>query len=348
MRAITFAEHSPSLDVYRLIDDAPVPSPGPGAVLVRVAYAALNRLDNFVRLGWKGLQLAFPHIPCSDFSGEIVALGAGVTGWQVGQRVTANPLVWCGDCRACLAGEHNRCQRGYLIGEHAPGTCAEFVVVPARNLVEIPDGFAMQTAAAASLVYVTAWHSLIVAGQLRPGERVLVVGAGGGVNTAAIQIAKLAGATVYVIASSAAKAARAQAIGADWVLDRSQEPDRAAAIMRATERAGVDLVVDNVGQATWGSSLRTLRPGGRLLTVGGTSGYQAQVPVNLLFARHLRLIGSTMGAQGDYTTVMNLVFQGRLQPVVDSVFELQHFRNAMARMLADEMFGKILMKVGEH
>ena len=345
MRAIVFDQHSPDLDAYRLAGDMPEPTPGPDEVLVRVAYAALNRLDNFVRIGWKGLDLKLPHIPCSDFSGTIVAVGAAVRNWRAGQQVTANPLIWCGVCRACVRGEQNRCRSGHLLGEHVAGTCAEYVVVPARNLVEIPPGYDLRQAAAASLVYVTAWHNLIVAGGLQAGERVLIVGAGGGVNTAAIQIAKLAGAQVYVIASSAAKAEKAHALGADWTHDRSVAPDWGKAIFQATTRDGVDMVVDNVGQATWPTSLRALRPGGRLVTVGGTSGYAATVPVNLIFARHLRIIGSTMGAQDDYLRVMDLIFRGILQPAVDSVYPMRAFRKAMQHMLADEQFGKILIAV---
>ncbi|MBX3012092.1 MAG: zinc-binding dehydrogenase [Caldilineaceae bacterium] len=345
MRAIVFTEHSPSVDAYQLVDDLPVPTPKADEVLVRVRYAALNRLDNFVRIGWKGLTLAFPHIPCADFSGEIAAVGEGVQGWAVGQRVTANPLLWCGRCPACVRGEQQRCEHFDILGEHTRGACADYVVIPARNLVAIPPGYAMPQAAAASLVYLTAWHSLIVAGQLRPGEQVLIVGAGGGVNTAALQIAKLMGATVYVIASNTAKAVQAQAEGADWVHDRSAEPHWAKAVYLATGKSGVDLVVDNVGAATFPSSLRSLRAGGRLVTVGGTAGYEATVPVNLLFGKHLSIIGSTMGSQADYGRVMDFVFRGKLQPVVDSVYPMAEFRTAMTRMIENQQFGKILIEV---
>lgn len=345
MRAIVFEQHDPSPQVYRLDDALPMPEPAPDGVVVRVAYAALNRLDNFVRIGWKGLALTWPHIPCSDFSGEIAAIGSAVTGWQIGQRVTANPLIWCGVCRACTAGRHNHCRHAHLLGEHVRGACADYVAVPARNLVAIPPGYDMRLAAAASLVYVTAWHSLITVGRLRAGEQVLVVGAGGGVNTAAIQIAKYAGARVYVVASNADKATRALALGADWVHDRSEDAAWSRAVFAATGREGVDLVVDNVGAATWPESLRTLRPGGRLLTVGGTSGYRAEIPINLLFGRHLQIIGSTMGTHDDYLTVMGLVWQGRLQPVVDAVFPLDEFRAAIERLLDGAIFGKILIAV---
>ena len=345
MRAVIFDSHTPSLDGYRVSDAMPMPAPAVDEVLVRVHYAALNRLDDWVRRGWRGLHLTFPHIPCSDFCGEIVAVGADASPWQPGQMVTANPLIWCTRCRACLRGDINRCINAHLLGETVRGTCAEYVVVPARNLVEIPAGFDLQQAAAASLVYVTAWHSLIVAGRLRAGERVLIVGAGGGVNLAALQIAKLAGCTVYVIAGNRDKAAAVTAAGADWVCDRTHVADWSREVYLATGRVGVDLVVDNVGQATWPASLRTLTAGGRLVTVGGTTGYDAQVPVNLIFGRHLSIIGTTMGTHDDYLTVMQQVFSGLLQPVVDSVFGATDFRAAMERMLANQQFGKILIDV---
>ncbi|MCX7671093.1 MAG: zinc-binding dehydrogenase [Anaerolineae bacterium] len=344
MRAIVFYQHGgPEVLQYR--DDIPVPQPGPDEVLVRVHYAALNRLDDFVRIGWRGLDLTFPHIPGSDFSGTIVALGAEVSGWAVGQRVVANPTLWCGRCPACTAGQHNRCDRFAILGEHAPGACAEFVTVPARNLIAIPDEYPDELAAAAPLVFVTAWHMLITAGQLRPGETVLIVGAGGGVNTAALQIARLVGATVYVVAANAAKAARVRDLGADWVVDRSAEPNWSKAVWTATERRGVDVVVDNVGAATWAHSLRCLAKGGRLLTVGGTSGYETVTPVNLVFGKHLSIIGTTMGTQADFVAVMTQVWRGRLMPVVDRIFPLAEYRAALARLLAGEGFGKQVVQV---
>jgi NADPH:quinone reductase-like Zn-dependent oxidoreductase len=352
MRAIVFYQHGgPEVLAYR--EDIPVPQPGPGEVLVQVCYAALNRLDDFVRIGWKGLDLTFPHILGSDFSGTIAALGEGAVGWAIGQRVVANPTLWCGRCPQCLAGWHNRCDSFAILGEHVPGAYAEFVRVPARNLVGIPDGFpddhstgsGLALAAATPLVGVTAWHMLIVAGHLRAGETVLVVGAGGGVNSVAIQIAKLAGATVLVVAADAGKAAKARALGADLAIDRAAEPNWSKAVYAATGRRGVDVVVDNVGAATWGSSLRCLARGGRLLTVGGTTGYDAVTPVNLMFGKHLSIIGSTMGTQADFAAVMAQVWAGKVRPVVDQVFPLADYPAALARMLAGEGFGKILVQV---
>jgi NADPH:quinone reductase-like Zn-dependent oxidoreductase len=344
MRAVVFYQHGgPEILAYH--EDIPAPQPGPDEALVRVRYAALNRLDDFVRTGWRGLDLAFPHILGSDFSGTIAALGAGVSGWTAGQRVVANPTLWCGRCPQCLAGWHNRCDSFAILGEHVPGAYAEFVRVPARNLVAIPDGFPDDQAAAAPLVGVTAWHMLITAGHLRAGETVLVVGAGGGVNSVAIQIAKLAGATVGVVAANAEKAAKARDLGADWTVDRAAEPVWSKAVQAATGRRGVDVVVDNVGAATWGSSLRCLARGGRLLTVGGTTGYEAVTSVNLMFGKHLSIIGSTMGTQTDFEAIMARVWTGRIKPVVDQVFPLADYPTALARMLTGEGFGKILVQV---
>ncbi len=344
MRAVVFYQHGgPEVLQYR--QDVRVPQPRPDEVLVKVRYAALNRLDDVVRTGWRGLDRAMPHILGSDFSGAIAALGREVSGWAVGQRVVANPTLWCGECPYCQAGRDHQCDRFAILGEHAPGAYAEFIRVPARNLVAIPEGYPNDLAAAAPLVCVTAWHMLIAAGNLRAGEKVLVVGAGGGVNSMAIQIARLAGATVYAVAGDAEKAARARELGAEGVIDRQAEPDWSKAVWRVTGKRGVDVVVDNVGEATWASSLRALGKGGRLLCVGGSSGYNAVTPVNLIFARHLSIIGSTMGTQAEFATVMGQVFAGRLKPVVDEVFPLSEYPQALRRMLSGENFGKILLKV---
>lgn len=345
MRAMVFNQHGgPEVLQYR--EDIPIPQPAADEVLVRVRYAALNRLDDFVRIGWKGLDLAFPHILGSDFSGEIAALGQGVTGWSEGQRVVANPSLWCGHCPQCLAGRHNRCDTFSILGEHVAGAYAEYARVPARNLVAIPDGYGDDRAAAVPLVGVTAWHMLIVAGGLTAGESVLVVGAGGGVNSMAIQVARLAGARVFVVAANAEKAAKARALGAEWSVDRQTEPNWSRAVWQATGRRGVDVVVDNVGPATWVSSLRSLAKGGRLLTVGGTTGYEATIPVSLMFGKHLSIIGSTMGTQPDFETVMAQVWAGRLTPVIDSVYPLAEYPAALRRMVEGAGFGKILVQVG--
>jgi NADPH:quinone reductase-like Zn-dependent oxidoreductase len=345
MRAVIFRAHSPDLDVYEVVDDMPAPEIGPDEVLLKVHYAALNRLDDFVRRGWKGLNLTLPHIPGSDFAGEIAAVGAQVSGWEVGQLATGNPTLFCGQCRYCLQGNQHLCDHFAIVGEHVRGACAEYMKLPARNLIAIPEGADLKRVAAGNLVTLTAWRSLIVDGGLRPGEIVLVVGAGGGVNMIAIQLAKLTGATVWVIASNAEKAQKARELGADWVIDRSQEPNWAKAVWKHSQRQGVDVVVDNVGQATWGSSLRALGKHGRLLTVGGTSGYRAEVPVNLIFGRQQRIIGSTMGNMEDARQAFGLIFSGKITPVVDSVYPLEGYVDAMKRMLSGQHFGKLVIDV---
>lgn len=342
MQAACFHQHG-GPDMIQ-VADLPEPAPGPGEVLVRVRAAALNRLDKWVRDGWPGLKLTLPHITGSDAAGVVAAVGAGVAEWQPGDRVAVNANVGCGVCAACAAGQDNLCERWQLMGETRAGLAAEQVAVPARQLVRVPDEVSLEQAAAAGLVYQTAWHSLITRGGLRAGESVLVVGAAGGVNTAAIQIAKLAGATVYVVGSEARKLALAQALGADVLIDRSQV-DWGKEIFKLTGRRGVDVVVDNVGAATLMTSLRAARKGGRILTVGNTSGPKFEFDNRFMFARHLSLIGSTMSTRAEYAAVMGLVFAGRLRPVIDSVRPLAEARAAHAQLERGDVLGKLVLSL---
>ena len=345
MKAIIFRQHG-TLDALEYVEDFTMPEIGPDEVLVRVAYAALNRLDQFVVRGWKGLNLELPHIPGADFSGTIAALGTQVDSWLLGQPVTANPTLWCGRCEFCLRGEHSLCDTMRLLGEHVRGAFAEFIKIPARNLMAVPDGFSMQQAAAAPTVAVTTWRMLVSKGQLRPGEGVLVVGAGGGVNSFTISLAKLLGATVWVVAGSADKVQQALQMGADWAIDRTAEPDWSRAVYLHSGKRGVDVVVDNVGAATWEASLRALRRGGRLLTVGGTTGYTGPTPINIVFGRQVSIIGSTMGSQPEFEAVMRFIFAGKLAVPIDHVYPLAEARQAEERMKEGEHFGKILLRVG--
>jgi len=344
MKAVIFRQHSPNLDVLEVVDDMPVPEIGPDEVLVRVRMAALNRLDDFVRRGWKGLNLAMPHIPGSDLVGDIAAVGEQVTGWQVGQRVTANPGIWCGHCEFCLRGEHSLCRTFHILGEHVRGSYAEYVKVPARNLIAVPDGISDEMAAAAPLVFLTAWRMLISRAKLRAGESVLVVGSGGGVNSAAIQIAKLAGATVFALAGNGAKAAKARELGAIEAFDY-HDAGWSKQLYAATGRRGVDVVVDNVGEATFPLSLRALTKGGRLVTVGATTGPQSHADIRVIFSKQISIIGSTMGTQPEFEQVMQLVWAGQLRPLIDKIYPLDAYRAALERMLRGEQIGKILLRV---
>jgi NADPH:quinone reductase-like Zn-dependent oxidoreductase len=341
MKALVFYEHG-GLDKLQ-IADIPTPPVPSDYVLVDVKAAALNRLDWWVREGWAGLKLPMPHVLGADGAGVIAALGDHVKDFKAGQRVTINPSVSCGNCEFCWRGDDQMCRSFRLIGETTGGTFAEQIAVPARNLMVMPDDFPFEEAAAANLVMVTAWNSLIRQGGLRAGEDVLIVGAGGGVNTASIQIAKHAGARVFVVASDATKAAKAKALGADIVIDRSKE-DWGKAVFQLTNRRGVDVVVDNVGQATWMMSIRSLARGGRMLVVGNTSGYTIQMDSRFIFSKHIRIIGSTMGSQQDFRDVMKLVFQRKIKIPVDSVLPLSEAIEAQRRLQDGDVFGKIVVK----
>ena len=344
MKALVFDRHG-DLDNVRLMD-RPVPIPGSGEVLVEIHAAALNRLDLWVLEGWPGLHLKLPHIMGSDGAGIIVGVGDGVGRFKQGDRVAINPTI-CNDPADHFArlGYDNMCDEYALFGEHVDGFYADYAVVPQRNLLALPGPVPFETAAAASLVFVTAWHSLITRGNLRPGESVLIVGAGGGVNTAAIQIAHLVGAgPILVVGSSATKLALAHELGADAVINR-HEVDWSREVYQLTNKRGVDVVVDNVGAATFQKSLRALRRGGRLLTVGNSSGPRFEIDNRYLFGKHLTIIGSTMGTTLDYERVMGLVFKGRLRPVIDTVYPLDQGSIALRRLQDGDVIGKLVLRI---
>jgi NADPH:quinone reductase-like Zn-dependent oxidoreductase len=219
------------------------------------------------------------------------------------------------------------------------------VALPAGNVYAIPGGFDAHQAAAAALVYHTAWHSLVVRGALRPGENVLVVGASGGVNTACIQIARLVGATVYVVGSSSAKLTQAEALGANYLIDRSKDENWSRTIYSLTGKRGVDVVVDNVG-TTFPSSFRAAGKGGRILTVGNSGGPKFEIDNRFIFGRHLSIIGSSMGTRADFARVMDLVFSGKLKPVMDRDYPLKDAHLAQERLEKGEQFGKITLTIG--
>jgi NADPH:quinone reductase-like Zn-dependent oxidoreductase len=342
MKAVLFYKHG-DLDVLEYTD-FPTPAPGPGEVLVRLKASALNGLDLWVRAGWPGIKLEYPHIPGADGAGEVAEVGPGVEEWQEGDRVVINSNLGCGKCEACLSGWDNRCQYWHLLGETVRGTYAEYVVVPARNLYKLPDGFSERAAAAAALVFHTAWHSLITRGDLRPGETVLIIGASGGVNTASIQIAKLSGATVYVVGSNADKLALAESIGADYLIDRSKEEDWSKAVYKLSGKQGVDVVVDNVG-TTFPLSFRSAKKGGRILTVGNTGGAKFEIDNRFIFAKHLSIIGSSMGTLKDFSTVMDLIFAGRLKPILDRDYPLSEAAAAQTRLESGDQMGKITLSI---
>ncbi|MEQ8672368.1 MAG: zinc-binding dehydrogenase [Aggregatilineales bacterium] len=345
MKAAVFKEHG-GLENITVVDDLPMPEAGRGEVRLKMHSAALNRLDLWVREGWKGLNLTMPHVICADGAGEVDALGEGVSGLEIGDRVSIDPSII--DPNAPFDPRldyENQSRHLHILGEQVPGVAAEYAVLPARNLVKLPDHVSYEDAAAVGLVYVTAWHSLITRGGLRPGESVLIVGAGGGVNSASIQIAKLAGAKVYVVGSTSEKCEGAKQLGADVTINREEDPAWSKAVYKLTEKQGVDVVVDNVGKATLADSIRCTRVGGRILIVGNTSGYDAEIDIRQIFSRQISIIGSTMGTHADYVKVMNLIFSGQLKAVVDSVMPLKDAQEAQRKLENFDTFGKIVLKI---
>jgi NADPH:quinone reductase-like Zn-dependent oxidoreductase len=343
MRAGVIFKHGGS-EVVGIAEDLPIPEPGLGEVRLNIKAVALNRLDLWVRAGWPGLKLAMPHIACADGAGIVDQVGVGVTNYAPGDRVSINPTIIPADSPIPLTGMENQ-TRIHILGESVPGVAAEYAVLPARNLIKIPDHVSFPEAAAAGLVYLTAWHSLITRGGLRPGESVLIVGAGGGVNSASIQIAKFAGAKVYIVGSSAEKCAKASELGADVTINRQETPEWSREIYRMTNKQGVDVVVDNVGELTFSSSVRSTRISGRILVVGNTSGYDSHLDLRQVFTRQISIIGSTMGPHHDYIRVMNLIFEGKLKPVIGAVLPLAEIAKAY-EMLADfNVFGKVVLEL---
>jgi NADPH:quinone reductase-like Zn-dependent oxidoreductase len=326
-------------------DEFPEPDVGPGQIQVRLHASSVNRLDLWVREGWPSLKLEYPHIPGADGAGEISALGDGVNGFAVGQRVVINSNLSCGACAYCLAGKDNLCRDWNLLGETVRGTYAEQVVVPQVNVLHLPDHVDFTPAAAAGLVYHTAWHSLITRGALKPGESVLIIGASGGVNTASIQIAKLTGAKVFVVGSDDEKLKLAEALGADVLINRSKDENWSKAVFLANNREGVDVVVDNVGMGSMSHSMRAARKGGRILTVGNTAGPKFEIDNRYIFDKHLSILGSTMGTHQDFATVMRMVFDGRLEPVLDRQFPLRDAAAAQERLADGQQMGKITLAI---
>lgn len=340
MRAVAFSKHGGP----EVLTELTLPSPQPKAreVRVRVRAVALNHLDVWVRKGWPGLKLELPHVLGSDVAGQVDTCGAEVTDLTVGDPVLVNPGLSCGSCARCLRGEDHLCKSYRILGEHVQGGYAELVCVPRQNLLPMPKGLSFEQAACLPLTFLTAWTMLTRRADLRPGETVLIHAAGSGVGSAAVQIAKLMGATVIATASTAEKLGKAAALGADHVIN-STTGDLVTEVKRLTDRALVDVVFEHTGAATWDKSIACLPYGGRLVTCGATSGHEVKLDLRVLFYKRISLLGSTMGSKGDLFRILELVEAGKLAPVLDRVLPLAEAAQAHQLLSDRKSFGNLVL-----
>ena len=345
MRALTISEHG-GTDKLEYRTDLPDPEPSSGEVRVRVHAAALNHLDVFTLRGLPGVSITPPWVMGADGAGTIDRIGPGVTGVSVGDRVAVNPGISDRTCEYCRAGEQSLCVKFRLLGEHRPGTFADYLVVPYQNVRRIPDTVRFDTAAAYTLATLTAWRMLNTRAKITETDDVLIWGIGGGVAQAAMRIALAKGARVWVTSGSDEKLARARAMGAHETINhRTQQTGKE--VRARTGKRGVTVVVDSVGEATWTESLAALGRGGRLVTCGGTSGPTVQTDVRRLFWNQWTIMGSTMGNDAEFEAVIAAIGNPDLAPVIDSTFDLADGRSAFERMSHGEQLGKIVLRIAD-
>ena len=333
MKAVLLPEHGGADKL--VLADFPRPEPGPGEVLVRIEAVALNHLDLWVRRGLVGLKLEWPHILGSDIAGETV---------PDGHKVIVNPVLSCMTCRECLSGRDNLCAKFAIFGEHVRGGYAQYLAVPAANLVPRPASLSAVEAAAFPLTMLTAWQMLVAKAQVRPGETVLVMGAGSGVGSAGVQIAKLLGARVIATATSDDKLAWGRCLGADETMNPERQ-DLVEAVKAATGKRGADVVFEHIGKAVWAKCILACARGGRIVTCGATTGFDATTDLRHIFYRQISILGSTMGPKGSMFDIVAHVAAGRLKPVVDRVLPLAQVREAHELLESRAHFGKIVLQV---
>jgi NADPH:quinone reductase-like Zn-dependent oxidoreductase len=342
MKAVVFEKHGgPEVLQYKQAGEPELRS---GEVLVRVHACALNHLDLWVRSGIPGVPIPMPHIPGSDIAGVVAKVGPQVSNLKIGQKTLLAPGVTCGKCAKCLAGLDNYCPQFTNLGYLVDGGCAEFVRCPEVNCFPYPENLSFEQAAAVPLVFQTAWHMLLTRAQLQPGEEVLVLGAGSGVGSAAIQIAKFFGCRVLTTAGNEAKLSKAKELGADELINHKTQEIKDE-VRRLTGKRGVDVVFEHVGTATWDDSVASLARGGRLVSCGATTGFDARIDLRFLFSRQHSILGSYMGSKSEFATVLKLVAAGRLNPIVDRTFPLQDCAAAHAYLESGDQFGKVVLLV---
>lgn len=341
MRAVVIDEYGGPEKVS--VQDLPDPHPGPGEVVVRVAAAALNRLDIWTLSGSLGFPIEFPHILGADAAGEIDGVGEGVTGLRRGAKVMVNPGLSCGACELCLAGEQSECPNFKLLGEHVPGTFAEKIKVPFQNVFPFPSHLSWAEAASLGITFATAYRMLYAQGRFRPGEWALITGIGGGLALSLLQLARPVAGKIFVTSSSLDKLTRAGDLGADEGIDYTAE-DVGKAVRRLTGKRGVDAVFDSAGGPSLDANLRCLRPGGRVVIAGVTGGPKVEIDLRRIFWSQLSVIGATMGSHRDVSDMLRAVAGGKLRPKVDRTFPFERASEAFLHLESQDRFGKVVLE----
>ncbi len=341
MKAVVF-ERTGGPEVLEL-RELPEPQPAADEVVIEVKACGLNHLDLWIRSGAVPLEVEMPHVLGCDVVGVAREVGAAVRHVKPGDPVLVLPTLSCGVCAACLAGDDNLCRFYDLIGRRRNGGYAERVAVPAANCLPYPANLSWEQAAAVPVVFLTAWHMLVTRAELKPGEDCLVIGAGSGVGSVAVQLARLLGARVIATAGGAAKLERARSLGAHEVIDH-RHADVGAEVRRLTGKKGVEVVFEHVGGAIFEQCVGALARNGRLVTCGATIGHRVTLDLNVLFGRHLTLLGSWMGRKSELVRVLEFVRSGQLVPVVDTALPLAQAADAHRRLESGESFGKVVLQ----
>jgi NADPH:quinone reductase-like Zn-dependent oxidoreductase len=340
MKCVRIHEHGgPEKLIY---EDVPVPKIGAGDVLVNVKATSVNHIDLWARQGLPGVRFHLPMIPGVDAAGIVAEKGDAVSHVRVGDRVVIAQGISCGHCKHCLNGNDNLCKDYILIGEHRDGADAEYLALPGRNVLPLSEKISFEEAAAAALVFLTAWQMLVDKAQVKPGDDVLVNGVSSGIGSAALQIAKLFSARVIATTSTDEKAAKARDLGADEVINYNRQ-NVLDEVRRLTTKKGVEIVIDHIGTSIWGRNIKSLTKGGRLVTCGVTSGHEAITDLRYVLYKQLQILGSTMGRKGDLITIFNLIEQRKLKPVIDRVMPLKEVQLAHRVIEEGKHFGKLVL-----
>jgi len=316
----------------------------PDHVIVKLKAAAINHIDIWNRMGATGIPIRLPHILGGDGAGTIVEAGASVVNVKVGDAVCLYPPTGCGQCEFCLTDRDFMCIRLRVLGERLEGTYAEFVEVPAENCFPIPAGYSFEEAAAFPLVFITLWRMVVTNAKLEPGETILIIGVGGGVASATLQVAKKIGARVIVTSGSDEKLARAKALGADHGINHYKE-NFVDAVHNLTAGRGVDVVLDCVGGEVWRKSLASLAIGGRLVTCGATAGGEPNDDIAAIFSKHLKIYGSTLGSREEFRQLINFLNISGINPIIDRVFPLKDAATAQKYVEDGKQFGKVVLRI---